>query len=388
MAKTVYFESVGRIHPTQLEIIDYPPNGFSFINTNRLPRTLSQDIVYYRSRRIFERVLPLNLVGGCLTEIFDGMHHSDLIYSYNHPVFARRPWVVFVEWVHVLVGRDIRHFSKWRPIVQRQLASENCKGIITWSQLAKQSILLNLNCSGFLHKIRVLPLSVHRKNFSKLYDANRVRLLFVGSPSMREDFYHKGGLDVLRAFRDIVQSHPNVELTMRANVPREVQQSYQNIPNLKIIDQVLSRDDLDELYRSADIFVQPTHDTPFGAFLEAMSYELPVITRDAFVNSELVEDGVTGLIVQGSFNTRYFTDFGKLRLIPLGATPKRDEFLAAIHRYDPVFVDRLKRAIVTLVENPQLRKKIGRRGRFEVEEGRFSIARRNEILQEVFRDAI
>lgn len=60
----------------------------------------------------------------------------------------------------------------------------------------------------------------------------------------------------------------------------------------------LGPSDLPALYRSADIYVQPSLIEPFGmATLEAMACGLPVVASDTGGLSDLVEEGVNGLLV-------------------------------------------------------------------------------------------
>jgi phosphatidyl-myo-inositol dimannoside synthase len=80
-------------------------------------------------------------------------------------------------------------------------------------------------------------------------------------------------------------------------------------------------------YRACDIFVMPSAKEGFGfVFLEAMQYAKPVIAADMGGSPEVVQDGVTGLLVQ------------------YGDVPQ------------------LAEAIIRLCLNPELRTKLGRAG--------------------------
>jgi glycosyltransferase involved in cell wall biosynthesis len=61
----------------------------------------------------------------------------------------------------------------------------------------------------------------------------------------------------------------------------------------------VSEEDLNQLYRSCDLFVAPSLYESFGLiYLEAMNYAKPVIGCKAGGIPEVVEDGVTGLLVE------------------------------------------------------------------------------------------
>ncbi len=299
--------------------------------------------------------------------------------------------MAFVEWVHVLVGRNIWQFRNFRYLVERAFSAPNCRGVITWCEPAKRAIIENLDSKSFRHKIHVVPLAVRPKDFVKEYHDEKVNLLFVGSvntPYPGYDFLDKSGIEMLEAFGRLTREFDFVNLTIRANVPMEIRYKYRNLPNLRIINRFISKEELASEYMSADILLQPNHITPFGAFLEGMSYELPVVTRDASLNSEIVKDGLDGFVVPGGERINYFWDGNGFRDIPIGVTPKAWEFQKALRRVDPVFVDNLSERIRFLVENPGARRRMGRYGRSEVERGTFSIANRNIKLKKIFDEAL
>jgi glycosyltransferase involved in cell wall biosynthesis len=389
MTVRVYFEPAGRMHSTQRYLVNYPPTGFEFVKREKtLPgqKILTSDFFFHRRRRSLEQLLPLNLITGWTMSKLGKIPNANIIYAYNHPVFRPSPWVVFVEWFHVLVGRNIRLFKRYRKVVEDLLYSDHCKGILTWGELARQSIIKNYP-SGLESKLTVLPLSVNPKNFVKEYDKKKVRLLFVGSPDAGVDFVHKGGVEVLEAFRSLQKEFDNIELVIRANVPLEIKAKFHGMQNVVIIERILPRPALEDLFKSADIFVQPTYDTPFGAFLEAMSYELPVVTRMAFANSEIVDDGKTGLIAKGQRTIDFLYNYDGWVMVPVGATPYRSSFEKAIRVTDPFFVQDLTEKLARLIENQSLRKEMGKKARHEIENGKFSITKRNEILRQVLERA-
>jgi glycosyltransferase involved in cell wall biosynthesis len=152
------------------------------------------------------------------------------------------------------------------------------------------------------------------------------------------------------------------------------------MPGLTFIEETLSWARLENEFLTADIFLLPTHFTPLEVFLDAMSYELPIVTTDVWGNRELVEDGRTGFLVpKSSLAPDFLSD------APWGHS--RNNFDKVLKQIDPQMIEALVRKLSLLVENPELRHRMGRSGRIEVEEGRFSISRRNEALKRILDEA-
>jgi glycosyltransferase involved in cell wall biosynthesis len=105
-----------------------------------------------------------------------------------------------------------------------------------------------------------------------------------------------------------------------------------------------------ELYRQADLFVLPTtSDLMPWVVLEAMASACPVITTPVGAIPEMIQDGVTGL------------------LVPVGRA------------------DLLVGAILSLIANPALRRAMGARGREFVEAHYDAAANVPAILQAMKR---
>ena len=102
-------------------------------------------------------------------------------------------------------------------------------------------------------------------------------------------------------------------------------------------------------YRAASLFVMPSYMETFGiSCLEAMAFGLPVVASNTSALPEVVEDGVTGL------------------LVPPG---------------DP---DALARAVIRLLGDPDLRRRLGEAGRKRVME-RFGVERIVTSMLAVYR---
>jgi hypothetical protein len=64
------------------------------------------------------------------------------------------------------------------------------------------------------------------------------------------------------------------------------------------------------------------------------------------------------------------------------------QFQEVVRLPDPELVVNLAKRVSLLIENPELRRRLGKTARWEVESGKFSLARTNEKLGRIFDEAI
>ena len=117
-----------------------------------------------------------------------------------------------------------------------------------------------------------------------------VNFLFIG-----REFSRKGGPLVVEAFKRLRQSHKNVALTIVTREPELVNKA----TGITVLP-FMNREKLyAEAYSAADVFVMPTEAEGWGfTNAEAMSFALPVISTSISAIPEIVEDGITGFLIQ------------------------------------------------------------------------------------------
>jgi glycosyltransferase involved in cell wall biosynthesis len=244
----------------------------------------------------------------------------------------------------------------------------------------KRCWLLNLDCSRFEHKIERINFAVQKKDFTKSYNGKSIKLLFVNSSNNLGYFDLKGGKETLEAFTILNRKYDNIELIIRSDVPEKLKRKYQDMSNIKFIEQALPWELLEREYKSADIFLAPGYTTPVWAILDAMSYELPIVATDVWCTPELVDEGTTGLLIPKSETLSYYPE-------TLVWNTRPPQFLRVIQTANTKVVQQLVEKISVLIENGELRRRMGKAGRQEIEKGKFSIGRRNEALKRVFEEA-
>jgi glycosyltransferase involved in cell wall biosynthesis len=382
MDKRVFLDVQWKMHSLYNELVSFPPEGYQFVtaptSVDHISRLASKmRLAYVLQQRILAPLLPLVLLKSYMEKYLKTPpNRPDLTYACEHMVFREEDWVVSMGGVTELVGGEGRHVRQFRKLIEAKLGSVRCKGVICYYEAARKSLETGLDCRGFEDKVFVVHLAVRKKSLDKNHNREKVRLLFVGSANIPGQFEIKGGKETLEAFINLQKKYDNLELVIRSDVPQDIRDRYRGLPNLRIIDQITPWETLEQEFLAADIFVMPAHCTVAMAMLDAMSYEMPVVTTDVYANPELVQDGSTGFVVRQPDNVSYSRG-------GLPVSMFSPSFTKAIKRTDRRLVEDVVRQTSMLIENPDLRRRMGKAARQEVEEGKFSIERRNRKLKEI-----
>jgi len=388
--RTIYLDVAGRLHSLYETLLFSPPPGYRFVtrssNWDNVSNIASRvDMLYSLQLNVLARLFPPNLAKAYLERFKKTPNEAALTYSVGHLVFRKEPWLVDIEFVTQLTGYKLNHFKRFRGLIEKMFASEYCKKIICWTEAGKKTVLLNLNCANFKDKVEVVPLAVPKKNFIKEYSNKNVKLLFVGSVNIPGEFEYKGGKEVLEAFFMLRKRYKNIELVVRSDIAPQLKAKYAGkLENVRLIEGMLPWEQLEQEFKTADIFVFPTHSTPGLAILDAMSYELPVVTTDVWANPEMVEDGKTGFVINRSAKIQYYSE----NFIPNWSHYPTSKFMRIIRATDSLVVKELVEKTSVLIKDEGLRRSMGRAGRKEIEEGKFSISKRRETLKKIFDEAI
>jgi len=335
-------------------------------------------------RNAIAKRIPVNLYKSYLERFRKILEGTDLTYCVGRVCFRKEPWVIDFEAVSLLAGSCLNHFERYKKTIEKLLKSEYCKRVITYTEAARISFLRNLDFEGYEHKLMVIPPVTTKKEFVKEYTnvGKSVRLLFVASSNIPNQFVVKGGGEVIESFILLQQRFPNLELVVRSDVPKAIRQKYEGVENIKWIERIIPREQLLQEFRTADIYLYPAHHTPALAIPEAMSYELPVIALDVWGTAENVKDGITGFLIKRSDKIPYYSD----SYLP-NWTDAASPFWQAINIVDCRVVHDLVEKTAVLIENAELRRMMGKAGRAIVETGHLSIQKRNELLKQVLDEA-
>lgn len=131
-----------------------------------------------------------------------------------------------------------------------------------------------------------------RNEFIKKEDRNK--LLFIGV-----DFFRKGGDMVVEAVK-LLRKEYNFNITLTVAGP-QIWPLGDSIPEgINFLGNVPS-EKIEELLKTHDLFVMPSHFEAFGiVFVEALSYGLPCVGRNSFAMPEIIKPGVNGELIAGN----------------------------------------------------------------------------------------
>ena len=389
MSRRVYLEPPWKMHAGHRRLVTHPPSGYKVVTSPTAQEQVFEAMTRWNGLRFLLRssdaVLPTGLVKSSLERWNRPPEGAVLTYACDHLVFRREPWVVEVEFAAMLAGRHPKHLKRYGGVITRSLGSHYCREIICWSETGRRGLLADLDGRQFGHKVDVVPYTVPPQPGAKEYRPRGVKLIFIGADALGSSwtaFEYKGGREVLATFALLRRQFANLELVVRASVPPDVKVQYQGLPGLRIIEQHIPWEQLNVEYRTADICILPSHTTIPVTILEAMSYELPVVTIDSWANAEYVEDGKTGLVAPRSRRLPYY--FPGTSQANFGTT----EYERAMRSTDAEVVAGLAQRVRRLIDDPEMRRRLGRAGRYEVEQGRFSLAVVNGKLKRVFDEAV
>ncbi|HLC30031.1 MAG TPA: glycosyltransferase family 4 protein [Dehalococcoidia bacterium] len=389
MTRKVYLEPPWVMHAGQQRLVAHPPAGYEFVVKETAQEKVFRTATRWNALRFILRssdtILPTGLVKSWLERKNKPPAGTALTYSVDHLVFRSEPWVMEVEFASLVAGRDPKHLKRFKGIMERALASYHCRKVLCVSEAGRRTLLADLDSRSFQHKTEVVHYTVPPKSFAKEQSDKKVKLIFVGADALRsseEAFEYKGGREVLETYAQLRSRFRCLELVVRSKVPSELKARYQGLEGLKIIEDYIPWEELEQEYLSADISILPSHTTIPATVLEAMSYELPVVTIDSWANAEYVEDGRTGLVGPRSTKLPYY--YPGTSQVNFG-TPQYNE---AMRITDPKVVEGLAQRVGLLIEDPELRRQMGKAARWEVEHGMFSLAKINTQLGRIFDEAV
>jgi glycosyltransferase involved in cell wall biosynthesis len=301
---------------------------------------------------------------------------ADLVFFTSVPyTFSQRPWVVEIEDVTTLfcpflrngeTGKDnLADALPYFPMVKALLESDNCKGIITHMQATARALPVLFQSEAIGRKTSYIPLGVEVPEEAASQEDD-VYLNFLFTNSWHQDpasFYIRGGLDVLEAFAILQDRYPHLRLTLRTELPECLNDRYYRLIescHVRVISRFLPSAQLDALIRQSQIYLLPAARVHAVSLLQAMAAGLVVVASDGWGFDEFIMHERNGLIVRGHRGKVSWQDpeTGMLR-----------ENYEPMSASNPEVVQGLVDAVTRLIEDRNLRVRLGRQARADVQDG-------------------
>jgi glycosyltransferase involved in cell wall biosynthesis len=374
----VRFTTDATAHSAYFEIAAAPPGGVTIEWTKRHEGDPAR-IGRQTGRRFFQTLRLPNL------RIIGGLADADIVHSCQQLLLTRRPWVVDLEHGQPFVGTRFSRLENpfTRAVVNTVLSSASCRAVLPWTRTAAEAFMATFDPPKEVRqKISVVHPAIRSSaDRAERPERRGCRLLFVAN-APGYNVLLKGGRELVEAFRILRREQPDLSLTIVGPTPAAFESRCREISGLVLMGRV-SRDALDTVYRDADLYVMPSLSDTFGmVFLEAMSHGLPVVAIDRPYTCDIVQDGVTGLLLRlPKTGLRWCDDGGRF-------TMESEEFIRRVIAADPnpALVRALVDALPALFD-PAVRARLGAAARAEITHGKFSVGRRNTMLVDVYARA-
>jgi glycosyltransferase involved in cell wall biosynthesis len=314
---------------------------------------------------------------------------ADLVFFTSVPyTYSQQPWIVEIEDVTTLLcpfmrngqagDNNLAYAGPYFPMVRALLESANCKAIITHMKATARALPVLFQSEAIARKTSYLPLGVEVPSVSASQEEDvHLNLLFTNSWHQDpKSFYIRGGLDVLEAFAILQDRYPHLRLTLRTSLPDCLPERYHRIREncqVRLISRFLPSEDLNHLLGQAHIYLLPAARIHAVSLLQAMAAGLVVVTSDGWGFDEFVIDQHNGMVVKGRH--------GKVSWQEEETGVLRENY-EPMYTADPLVVQGLVDAVVRLIEDRDLRVRLGQQARADVRQ-RHNLEQWNQGLKKV-----
>lgn len=340
-------------------LIDNPPKGIEYLNTKKQKGVITNRNKFLFSNKIKKiirgafKILHLSISNAHISPEGDyDLIHCAHCLSKNKD----KPWVADIEALWQFYVGNKNRFTKNK--IRKILMRSNCKKILPWTEKTKKEIIEEF--PEIKNKVEVVYPAIQEKKFKKI-ETKRIHIIFSG-----RYFYWKGGFHALDAIDKLTKKYKNVYGIFNSDVPKEIKERYQK--NSKIsFHGLISQEKLFELYQESDIMIYPGYSDTFGfAFLEAMSFGIPVITVEGFARKELIEDKKTGLVIEKRLQINQ----------------------KEIRKINEELISKIEKETSKMIENKKSREEMSQNCLRAITHGKFSIKERNKRIWKIYEEAI
>lgn len=373
------------LHWLYKELQKNPPSGYKILMPENSDINKFSTILSKSKSPIYKKIIyHVNALPYILYQLRDNVivpKETDLIYAAQHIVSTEKSWIVDVELASALSGYSDLTFVK--GIIARKIKQKNCKKIIAWSDWAKRTILRTFEDKSITEKIQVVRYTTAATKLEKKKEDSMIRILFMGSINVSNmlNAEYKGIYETVNSFLRLQKEFGDkIQLIIKSRIPDNIKCLIANNKGITLIEKMIPQEEVQNLYLTSDIFPHIGYETMNFSVLEAMSYGLPVIATDIFNTPELIQDNKNGFLIRPSNIDRFYTR---------NELPNEHSlsYLKEIRRIRSYMTDKLTEKMKLLIQDDNLRVKIGSQAKRTLEDGEFSTGNRNKLLKNIFEEA-
>jgi glycosyltransferase involved in cell wall biosynthesis len=311
----------------------------------------------------------------------------DLLESVMYPVLTDNRWILSLADFQECTAFELPGIPLPRALrvafIKNLLLKDNLKKICFWSNAGRRTLQTygHVTDPRVLEKVTVVYPAIRQvpDELIRFHDEEDIHILFSG------DFFRKGGANMIDAFEMAQKRFPSIKLRLCCDErisfntrDHQLREKYLvRIKNNPAI--TLGRVDrqtlIHEILPHTDIYALPTYIEGFGfALLEAMAFGIPVISTTYFAIPEVVEDGVSGFLI----DTDRFDCERLFRGYVVNKIP------ADFHEY---MSEQMFLHLCALIESTDLRRRMGEAG-VAIARSKFSFETRNQRMLDIYREAM
>ncbi len=383
MKKVLFTLYKNHTHSLYKQFINNPPVGYWYFTLddfldefifNKSSNLLSEIIAKIKRNQKIIKIAKKNNI--------DIIYSCDGILLFNSPI----PWVLEFEHTTSLISHFFGFWKIAKYLLPQILKQKNLKYLIPWTKAGADSLGINLNLSKSV-LTKIIPIHLCLNQIDSFNNIERKRIshekfsiIFVTSVNYNSEneFYSKGGRIVVKVFEKL-KKDKNIKLILRSKLPTEFDY-LKNNPQVEIYEDTLTHDKFQKIFLKADILFFPGYQSPGMAFLDAMSYNLPIITTDVLANKEMVKSGINGYLVpfpKSSKVNYLFNKYG-IKNVPTGYMSRNDLL-------DEKMISSFVKKVIRLKEDKNLLIKMGKNSKDILIKG-FSLEKRNRELKSIFNN--
>ena len=372
------------MHASTKLMIENLPVGYQAASLNNKSKTNLLNLIYNsKFIKFFYKKLVRKIVK--VTDVFQKFDikkvpkNIDLIYS-SIPLDIKFPYILeILDHPAAMVGYDYQFFVKNKKNLEKKLLSFFCKKIIVVNE-SSYKLMKQYFSEKVINKTILVGAAAKEQKFKKNYNKKKINILFIGSLANPDDFYIKGGLETLEVFKKLSKEYLNIKLIMKCKLPKCMKEKY-SMKNIFFIEEPISNEEITKLYLDSDILLMPGHTYFLMAFLESMSFGLPIMALDTWSVRDYLINGKNALLIRPSDKIKSYNS----EEYPLNIRSK--EFIKEIKNIDKRVISDICDALRKLIKDPKLRERLGKEGR-RISKDKFSIEKRNKELKKIFDEAL